>query len=391
MPLHHPIIRTVVLWFPFYCAEPILKQDEPPINVQHTAAVQTNGTLKSRHHRCFEQPYGARDAIHRLPASARYWLDEDAIYIISPEERCAFLHLETGEEREQFIEQFWNRRSSDPVSVGYDFKVEHYRRIVAANEKYGGALPGWAKDRGKVYVMFGPPDSLDVYGDRGSVGTTTRHRAETNLPPKEKWHYKYIQGLGEDVQFDFEYVARYKDYVLSVDEIELLARADPNPERFPITPENMELYGVASPIPKVRFKDLEAIVVSQVIRDQVKFSHRMEFAAATQATTLARSDIVIPCETHTRDAQNVSSPAYQLFIRISKPSGWVVQSSELTVGGDAADKFDSRLSLSAHLDVPLAPGMYLLAIVAKNTATGEVGVVRTQFNVPTYQALEPRN
>jgi hypothetical protein len=154
------------------------------------------------------------------------------------------------------------------------------------------------------------------------------------------------------------------------------------------------LYGVASPAPKVRFKDLAAIAVSQIVRDQVKFGHRIAFAAATQATTLARIEIEIPYKTQTRndqEGQDVPTPAYQLFVRISKPSGWVVQTSELTVGGDANAKFDSRLSQSAHLDAPLTPGWYQLAIVAKNAVTSEVGVIRTQLNVPTYDPLETKN
>jgi len=68
------------------------------------------------HHACFEQPHGARDATRRLPENFYYWLAEDAILIISPEERCAFLHLNTDEEREQFIEQFCYRRTVNPGS-----------------------------------------------------------------------------------------------------------------------------------------------------------------------------------------------------------------------------------------------------------------------------------
>ena len=387
MPLHHSIIRAAALLVPLYCGQPILKPDDPAIKVPRSPAVQISVSSESRHHRCFEQPNGAKEAIHRLPASARYWLDEDAVYIITPGERCAFLRLETDEEREQFIEQFWIRRAADPISLDYDFKAEHYRRIVFSNEKYGGSLSGWKTDRGRIYVLFGPPDSVD----RGPAGMAPSQNSETHLHPTERWNYKYIKGIGENVQFDFDYVALHKDYVLAADEIELLARADPNPERFPVTREKMELYIGISPSPKVRFNDLEAIMVTQLVRDQVKFSHRIEFAAATQATTLARIDIEIPCETHTPEAQNVPSPAYQLFIRISKPSGWVVQTSELSVGGDAKDKFDTRLSVSAHLDAPLTPGKYQLAIVAKNAATGEVGVIRTQLNVPTYEALEANN
>jgi GWxTD domain-containing protein len=107
------------------------------------------------HHACFEQPDGARDAIHRLPENFYYWLAEDAVFIILPEERCAFLHLNTDEEREQFIEQFWYRRTVNPDSPNEDFKIEHYRRIAFANQKYGSGLVGWKTDRGRTYVYSG--------------------------------------------------------------------------------------------------------------------------------------------------------------------------------------------------------------------------------------------
>src|SRR5208283_5382071 len=390
MPLHHSTIRTAVLLFPLFCGEPILAQDEPPLNGEHSNPVQIGVTGESKHHRCFEQPDGAKDAIHRLPASARNWLAEDAIYIITPEERCAFLRLETDEERNQFIEQFWNRRTSDPISLDYDFKAEHYRRIVFANEKYGGHLAGWKTDRGRVYVLFGSPDSLNVYANRGAPDTPPSKGSETDLHPAERWQYHYIQGIGENIQFDFEYTG-YGDYFLTAPGQNLLAQADPNPYRFPMTPEKMQLYVAADRPPKIRFKDLEAILVSRIVRDQVKFSHRIEFAPATQATTLARIDIQIPCNTCAHDGQIVPSPAYQLFIRVSNLSGCIVDTSELTADIAMHDRSDSRLTADAHLDVPLAPGTYHLAVVAKNAATGEVGVVRAQIDVPTYGALETRN
>src|ERR1700741_4844184 len=131
--------RAALLLLPLFCVEPFLAQEKP-------------------RHACFEQPNGAKEAIRRLPESARDWLAEDAIYIITPEERCVFLHLDTDEEREQFVEQFWYRRSVEPVSLDYDFKTEFYRRFVVANEKYGSKLlAGWKTDRGRLYVIFGPP------------------------------------------------------------------------------------------------------------------------------------------------------------------------------------------------------------------------------------------
>ena len=116
MSLRHSTIRAAAMLFPLLCAEPILAQDEPLPSDQRLSPMQISVTGESKHNHCFEQPHGAKDAIHRLPATARNWLAEDAIYIITPEERCAFLRLETDEERNQFIEQFWYRRASDTIS-----------------------------------------------------------------------------------------------------------------------------------------------------------------------------------------------------------------------------------------------------------------------------------
>jgi GWxTD domain-containing protein len=117
-----------------------------------------------------------------LESPYRKWLDEDVVYIISPEERHSFLHLATNEEREQFIEAFWQRRNPDPDSPENTFKEEHYRRIAYANEHYASGIPGWKTDRGKIYIRpvetgtvrwtraAGRP--LPTLGSRGGIGTS---------------------------------------------------------------------------------------------------------------------------------------------------------------------------------------------------------------------------
>src|SRR2546425_9905811 len=99
-----------------------------------------------------------RQVYKELGEAYKHWLDEDVVYIIAPEERTAFLQLSTNEEREQFIEQFWLRRSSNPDLPDNDFKEEHYRRIAYANEHYASGVPGWKTDRGRMYIIWGPAD-----------------------------------------------------------------------------------------------------------------------------------------------------------------------------------------------------------------------------------------
>src|SRR5579872_1808528 len=82
-----------------------------------------------------------------LETPYKKWLNEDVTYIITDEERKAFKQLNTDEERQNFIEQFWLRRDPTPDTEENEFKEEHYRRIAYANERFASGIPGWKTDR----------------------------------------------------------------------------------------------------------------------------------------------------------------------------------------------------------------------------------------------------
>ncbi|MGH9805379.1 MAG: GWxTD domain-containing protein, partial [Candidatus Acidiferrales bacterium] len=98
-----------------------------------------------------------------LQTHYKKWLEEDVGYIITPEEREGFKHLNTEEEREQFVEQFWLRRDPTPDTIENESKEEHYRRIAYSNERFASGIPGWKTDRGRMYIMHGPPDEIESH------------------------------------------------------------------------------------------------------------------------------------------------------------------------------------------------------------------------------------
>jgi GWxTD domain-containing protein len=392
-------ICAAALLFSALCTVSTFAQDFPASSGLDSLGAQASVTPRPRPHRCFEQQNDARQALRGLPAGARSWLSEDVAYIISPEERCAFLHLHTDEEREQFAEQFWNRRSIDPDSPDNEFKSEHYRRIAFANEKYaeqfpgGGKIDGWKMDRGRIFVLFGAPDSVVEVLPSGKESATPAGQHSEGSCRSEKWHYQKLQRIAETAGMDFDFVACDAGYYRLVppqgDQAAFLDAVTRNVSRNPKRaeaqkPGNIQLDVGVVPSQKVMFKDLEAIVVTRMVRDQVKLTHRIDFAQATQATTLARIHIQIPLNPNTSEG----SVQYQLFARVSRPSGWVVDTSELAASQIVHDKLDPAFNLDAHLNVPLPAGKYQLAVVAKNVKTGDVGVERTTFDVPTYAALE---
>jgi GWxTD domain-containing protein len=120
----------------------------------------------------------------------RKWLNEDVAYIITNEERATFRSLESAADKERFLEEFWKRRDPTPGTVENEFKEEHYRRIAYSNEQFADdTVPGWKTDRGRVYIVYGPPDEKEV------------HPSAT--PPSEQWRYRHIDGVGDDIIIEF--------------------------------------------------------------------------------------------------------------------------------------------------------------------------------------------
>jgi GWxTD domain-containing protein len=128
------------------------------------------------------------------------WLNEDVVYIITDQERTDFKKLTTDTQRDEFVEQFWERRNPTPGSPENTFKEEHYRRTAYANTQFAAALPGWKTDRGRIYIVYGPPDKIDSQrGSRNSATTVSGGAAYGS----ELWYYSHIEGMGRDVTFKF--------------------------------------------------------------------------------------------------------------------------------------------------------------------------------------------
>jgi len=363
-----------------------------------------------------------------LETPYKKWLDEDVIYIISPEERHSFLHLATNEEREQFIEAFWQRRNPDPDSPENTFKEEHYRRIAYTNEHFASGIPGWKTDRGRIYIMWGPPDEIDAHptggnwdrpSDQGGGSTTTY--------PYEDWRYRHLEGegLGENVELEFVDPTSTGEYHITMDPsekdallrvpgagltmAESMGLADKS-SRFSNTDgtamaENqpgegmqsgnsnefsrIELMANIMRPPPVKFKDLEALVTSRLVRDQLKFDYRFDFLRITSDTVLVPVTVQIPVrQLSFQEKDGVDSASMNIFARITTLSGRIVQTFEDTLRADypvALLQKSLGTSRIYQKAVPLSPGLYRLDVVVKDVNSGNVGVVNTRLAVPRFQ------
>src|ERR1041384_4010576 len=132
------------------------------------------------------------------------WVNNDVRYIITDKEREIFNKLQTDEEREQFIEEFWRRRDPDPDTEENEFKEQYYERIAYANEHYASGIPGWKTDRGRIYIMYGKPDEIESHPAGGPYERETYEGGgETSTYPFERWFYRYIEGVVSGIEIEF--------------------------------------------------------------------------------------------------------------------------------------------------------------------------------------------
>jgi len=348
------------------------------------------------------------------------WLTEEVIYIITKEEREAFLHLTTNEEREQFIEEFWRRRNPDPDSPDNAAREEHYRRIAYTNERFSSGIPGWKTDRGRTYILWGPPDEIESHPAGGTYdrppeqggGTTTTY-------PWELWRYRHLEDIGENIEIEFVDPSGSGEYHQTMDpgEKDALAKVPgaglstceqlglcSKAQRFTNSNgttlpaplggigidefSNLETYFKVQRPPE-HFKDLAELVTTRILRNQIHMDYRFDFLRVTHDSVL----VPITLQVANRDLSfkgkdGVQSAKLNLYGRITTLSGRVVQTFEDVVSRDFPDSlFQSSVNLSSiyQKSVPLRSGLYRLDVVLKDAQSGNVGVIDAALRVPLYE------
>jgi GWxTD domain-containing protein len=325
------------------------------------------------------------------------WLDEDVAYIITPAERAVFLQLTSDEERSRFIEQFWLRRDPTPDTRENEFKQEHYRRIVFANEHFGTAIPGWKSDRGRIYIIWGKPDEIDSDPDCVHASKLATEIGEVfgGCPAHEVWHYNYIEEVGVDQNLLFVGTAGSGTLSLVVDPAKRCAIGDPygcyGLDDAPIGQEMERLKSHVPDfeLPALRLKELEEAVTAGIARHELPFNYHSDSIRATKFTTIVPITIEVPDrEFNFHDEDGTATARINLFGRITEPDGTVADIFEDSIIRKLPEKSDD----SGQTKVPiyqymalLRPGSYQLQIVVQDVASRKVGMLNTALRVSTFE------
>ncbi len=349
------------------------------------------------------------------------WLEEDVVYIITDEERAAFKQLSNDEERDNFIEAFWQRRDPTPDTEENEYKEEHYQRIAYANEHFAAGVPGWKTDRGRIYIVYGKPDEIDSHPSGGTYERPMEEGGgETSTFPFEDWRYRYIEGIGQEVIIEFVDTCMCGEFHMTLDRSEKDAllmtpnagltqweqmgmanksqRFNGGLERLGLGPDSanlqtkefdrLEQFAKLQQAPQVKFKDLEEIVNSKVILNPMPFDVHVDFVKVTSDTAL----VPITIQMKNRDITFVNKDGVQrgtanIFARLSTLTGKIVQTFEDTVQVDVPAELLPRTAENASVyykALPLRPGRYKLNIAVKDVNGDRKGAWSRSIVVPDY-------
>jgi len=361
-----------------------------------------------------------------LSETYKKWLNEDVRWIITDQEKKAFLSLSNDEERDAFIEQFWRRRNPNPDSPENEFREEHYRRIAYANEHFAAGKPGWMTDRGHIYIAYGPPDSTDSHPSGGPYDRPMDEGGgETTTFPFEVWHYRYIEGIGENIDIEFVDTCMCGDYHMTIDrsekdallhvpnagdtlyeEMGMAKKADrfkggledlgPGPDSSTNQAkefDRLEQYAKLMAPPEIKFKDMdlaEYLTSHKVLTGPIfPFEVRTDFVKVTDDTVLVPITIQIKNRDitfNTRDG--VSKGDVDIIGRVSTITDRVVQSFEDPVYVEEPAELLPRTMNNESLywkALPLRPGRYRIDIAIKDGNNPDhVGIWAQAVTVPRY-------
>jgi GWxTD domain-containing protein len=353
------------------------------------------------------------------------WVDEDVRWIITDTELQAFKNLGNDEERDQFIENFWLRRNPNPDSPENEYREEHYARIAYANEHFAAGKPGWKTDRGHIYIAYGKPDSIDSHPSGGNYERPMDEGGgSTSTFPFEIWHYRYLEGIGDNVDIEFVDTCMCGDYHMTIDRSEKDALKhvpgagltmyeqqgqSSKADRFsgggleqlgagPMASSNqskqfdrLDRFAKLMAPPVIKFKDLEAFMATSKILTgpPFLFNVRTDYVKVTNDTILMPLTLQIRVGDITFNTKDgVSMGTVNILGRVSNLTGKPIQTFEDTVNVQVPSELLGREQNGQRVywkALPLRPGLYKVDIVIKDVNNPDhIGRWQRSINVPRY-------
>ena len=347
------------------------------------------------------------------------WLNNDVPYIITKDEKKAFLQLKTDEERENFIETFWRRRDPDPDTEENEYRDEYYERIAYANEHYASGIPGWKTDRGRIYISFGKPDEIESHPSGGSYDRPSYEGGgSTTTYPFETWFYRHLDNVGEGVEIEFVDPTGSGEYRIARDANEKDALAtvpgagltlaeqsglSNKGDRNTYNPNNNYQREQDSPFrrletitalqrpPQVKFSDLQSTLTDSgtIDNNPLDFDLRVDFFRQADDRVIAAFTIQTENKELSFDSSALPTAKMNIFGRITAVSGkrsGIFEDSVTTNATNGEELAEAKTRKSIYQKTyALQPGTYKVDVVVRDVVSGSKGIRNIGFTVPRYE------
>ena len=361
-----------------------------------------------------------RNVKPELKEAYKKWVNNDVAYIITKEERKAFMALVTDEERENFIENFWRRRDPNPDTEENEYREEYYERIAYANEHFASGIPGWKTDRGRTYIAWGKPDSIESHPSGGSYDRPSYEGGgSTTTYPFETWFYRHLDNVGDGIEIEFvdptgtgEYrIARNADEkdalkmvpgagLTTNEELGLSNKADRitglntganNYQREQDSPfRRLEIITALQSPPQVKFSDLQSSLTDSPVIDNnpLAFDLRVDFFRQSDDRVITAFTIqTTNKELKFEEVGGLETARMNIFGRVTAVSGkrsGIFEDSVVTnaTASELAEMQDRKSVYQKAM--ALSPGTYKVDVVVRDVGTGNKGIVNMGFSVPRY-------
>jgi len=324
--------------------------------------------------------------------------------IITEAERTAYQKLQTNDEREHFIERFWDMRDPDPDTQENEYKDEYYERMTYANEHFTSGKAGWLTDRGRIYLKWGKPDEIETHPAGGSYQSAYTEGSSVTYP-FELWFYRHLPGVGSGVEVEFvdpsgsgEYrIARNpfeKEVVGFGNNSNLADRngvGDPNYRRTQDSPfQVMELLRNLELPPPVNPGGLKGRSHTPVVDDNL-----LGFQVQPNYFRLADGKVIVAFtiqadnrELVFNDSGGLQTARLNIFAKVLTVTSAKVGAFEDVVETTATvnELAEARARKSVYgKAVILAPGRYRLDVTLRDVASGARGFQQLSFIVPKFE------
>jgi len=332
------------------------------------------------------------------------WINEDVGPIATKEEVAAFKKLKTNEERENFIEYFWRRRDPNPETEVNEYREQYYERIAYANEHFASGIPGWKTDRGRIYIRWGKPDSIESHPSGGSYNRPSYEGGGTiSAYPFETWFYRHLDGVGDGIEIEFVDRTGTGEYKIARDANEKNALAtvpgaNPNSTETssyireqdnPFT--RMDIIKVLETPPRIANNDLMQTLIGspQVDNNPLTVDLRIDFFRQSEGRVITTFTV----QADNKDLSFVDSGGLQtakmnilgLVTAVTGKHSGIFEDA-VTTNSTPAELASAKSRKSVYQKaVALAPGNYKIDLAVRDVTSGNKGIVRMGFAVPKYE------